>query len=82
MTTDSMATNTHAPAATAEDPVARVDTQLIRYAGAFAQFVIERAEGSWLTTEDGGRILDFTSGQMCATLGHGHPSIREAIAHI
>ncbi len=57
----------------------RVDEQLIRYGGAFAQFVIDRAEGSWLHTEDGQRILDFTSGQMCATLGHGHPAIREAI---
>jgi 2,2-dialkylglycine decarboxylase (pyruvate) len=57
----------------------REDDQLIRYGGAFAQLVIERAEGSWLQTEDGRRILDFTSGQMCATLGHGHPAIREAI---
>src|SRR5260370_27029686 len=52
---------------------------LIRYGGAFAQFVVERAAGSWLETEDGRRILDFTSGQMCATLGHGHPAIVEAI---
>ena len=40
---------------------------------------MEEAEGSWLTTEDGRRILDFTSGQMCATLGHGHPAIAEAM---
>ncbi len=59
---------------------ARLDEQLIRYGGSFAQFVIDRAEGSWLTTEDGHRILDFTSGQMCATLGHGHPAVREAIS--
>ena len=52
---------------------------LIRYGGAFAQLVVERAAGSWLETEDGRRILDFTSGQMCATLGHGHPAIVEAI---
>ena len=59
---------------------ARLDEQLIRYGGSFAQFVIDRAEGSWLTTEAGHRILDFTSGQMCATLGHGHPAVREAIS--
>jgi 2,2-dialkylglycine decarboxylase (pyruvate) len=54
-------------------------SQLIRYGGAFADDIIERADGSWLTTVDGRRILDFTSGQMCATLGHGHPAIIEAI---
>jgi 2,2-dialkylglycine decarboxylase (pyruvate) len=67
----------------AGDPAARpdrLDAQLIRYGGAFAQFVIDSAEGSWLRTEDGRRILDFTSGQMCATLGHGHPAISDAIA--
>jgi len=52
---------------------------LIRYAGDFAPFVVDRADGSWVRTEDGQRILDFTSGQMCATLGHGHPAILEAI---
>ena len=52
---------------------------LIRYGGEFSDLLIERAEGSWLTTEDGRRILDFTSGQMCATLGHGHPAILEAM---
>ena len=24
-------------------------------------------------------MLDFTSGQMCATLGHGHPAILDAM---
>ncbi len=52
---------------------------LIRYSGEFAEPLVERAEGSWLTTTDGQRILDFTSGQMCATLGHGHPAIIEAM---
>jgi 2,2-dialkylglycine decarboxylase (pyruvate) len=53
--------------------------QLIRYGGEFADLLIETAAGSWLTTADGRRILDFTSGQMCATLGHGHPAIIEAM---
>ena len=52
---------------------------LIRYGGEFTDLVIERADGSWLTAEDGRRILDFTSGQMCATLGHGHPAILDAM---
>lgn len=58
---------------------ASTTAQLIRYGGEFADLMVERAEGCWLTTEDGRRILDFTSGQMCATLGHGHPAILEAI---
>jgi 2,2-dialkylglycine decarboxylase (pyruvate) len=53
--------------------------RLIRYGGEFADLLVERADGSWLTTEDGRRILDFTSGQMCATLGHGHPAILDAM---
>jgi 2,2-dialkylglycine decarboxylase (pyruvate) len=53
--------------------------QLIRYGGEFADLLVESAAGSWLTTADGRRILDFTSGQMCATLGHGHPAIIEAM---
>ncbi|WP_260190039.1 aspartate aminotransferase family protein [Actinophytocola gossypii] len=52
---------------------------LIRYGGDFLDAVIERADGAWLTTVDGRRILDFTSGQMCATLGHNHPAIVRAI---
>jgi len=52
---------------------------LIRYGGDFAPFVVDRADGSWVRTEDGQRILDFTSGQMCATLGHGHPAVLEAL---
>jgi 2,2-dialkylglycine decarboxylase (pyruvate) len=59
---------------------ARVNTdQLIRYGGEFADVLVESAAGSWLTTADGRRILDFTSGQMCATLGHGHPAILDAM---
>jgi len=53
--------------------------QLIRYGGEFAEVLIERASGCWLETADGRRILDFTSGQMCATLGHGHPAILDAM---
>jgi 2,2-dialkylglycine decarboxylase (pyruvate) len=52
---------------------------LIRYAGGFAPELILRAEGAWLETETGRRILDFTSGQICSTLGHNHPRINAAI---
>jgi 2,2-dialkylglycine decarboxylase (pyruvate) len=52
---------------------------LIRYAAGFAPFVVARAEGAWVETTDGRRILDFTSGQICSTIGHGHPRISQAI---
>lgn len=52
---------------------------LIRYAGGFAPFTVARAEGAWVETTDGRRILDFTSGQICSTLGHNHPRIAAAV---
>jgi 2,2-dialkylglycine decarboxylase (pyruvate) len=55
------------------------ERHLIRYAGGFAPFTVARAEGAWVETTDGRRILDFTSGQICSTLGHNHPRIAAAI---
>src|SRR6266496_2276305 len=52
---------------------------LIRYSRGFAPFIVARASGAWLETTDGQRILDFTSGQICATIGHNHPRIVEAV---
>jgi 2,2-dialkylglycine decarboxylase (pyruvate) len=53
------------------------DRHLIRYSGAggFVPEIIERAAGSFVFTADGRRILDFTSGQMSAILGHSHPDV-------
>ncbi|GIH02203.1 aspartate aminotransferase family protein [Rhizocola hellebori] len=55
------------------------DRHLIRYGGPFTPEIIERAEGSFVYTSDGRRILDFTSGQMSAILGHCHPAIVETV---
>ncbi|MGP9694306.1 aspartate aminotransferase family protein [Brachybacterium sp. AOP25-B2-12] len=57
------------------DVWAEVDQHLIRYGGTFTPEIIDRAEGSFLHTESGRRILDFTSGQMSAILGHSHPDV-------
>ena len=54
---------------------------LIRYGGSFEPLIIERAQGSFVYDADGRAILDFTSGQMSALLGHGHPEIAEVVAH-
>src|SRR5215212_11477711 len=52
---------------------------LIRYGGDFVEDLIVKAEGSWIETSDGRRILDFTAGQICATVGHNHPRVTEAV---
>jgi 2,2-dialkylglycine decarboxylase (pyruvate) len=58
-----------------------VDRHLVRYSGAgrFTREIFERAEGSYVLTAEGRRILDFTSGQMSAILGHSHPSVVRTI---
>jgi 2,2-dialkylglycine decarboxylase (pyruvate) len=56
-----------------------VEQHMIRYIGEFPPFFVERAEGSYVYDDRGRRILDFTSGQMCATLGHNHPEVVAAI---
>src|ERR1700759_699806 len=57
-----------------------VDRHVVRYAaGPFTPEIVARAEGSWLYTEDGRRLLDFTSGQMSAILGHSHPAIVQTV---
>jgi 2,2-dialkylglycine decarboxylase (pyruvate) len=51
------------------------DRHLLRYGVRFTPEIIDRAAGSYVYTEDGRPILDFTSGQMSAILGHSHPEI-------
>jgi 2,2-dialkylglycine decarboxylase (pyruvate) len=55
------------------------EKHLIRYGGAFEPAIIERAKGSFVYDAQDRPILDFTSGQMSALLGHSHPKIVEAI---
>jgi taurine--2-oxoglutarate transaminase len=40
---------------------------------------IERAEGVYMYTPDGRKILDFNSQLMCVNIGHGHPKVRAAM---
>ena len=54
-------------------------SSLIRYGGTFANFIAHHAEGSFLYDREGRRVLDFTSGQMSAILGHSHPEIVETV---
>lgn len=60
-----------------DDPAfwASARKHLTRYGSAFETVIVERAEGSFVYDADGRAILDFTSGQMSAVLGHTHPDI-------
>jgi 2,2-dialkylglycine decarboxylase (pyruvate) len=57
----------------------RARKHLVRYGGVFEPLIIERAEGSFVYDADGRPILDFTSGQMSAILGHGNPEIAAVV---
>lgn len=60
--------------------LARADASLIRYGAHFFEREIVSAHGSCVVAADGQEILDFTSGQMSAVLGHSHPEI-SAVMH-
>jgi 2,2-dialkylglycine decarboxylase (pyruvate) len=55
------------------------DEHLIHYGMEFAPRLIAKARGAVIWDTDGNEVLDFTSGQMCATIGHNHPRIVAAI---
>lgn len=59
---------------------ASAEKHLIRYGGTFEPAIIERAAGSFVYDADSRPILDFTSGQMSALLGHGHPKIVSTVS--
>jgi 2,2-dialkylglycine decarboxylase (pyruvate) len=52
---------------------------LVRYGGDSFPNLFRSAKGTVVTDSDGRDYLDFTSGQMCATIGHNHPAIVEAV---
>ena len=60
-----------------DDPAfwSSVSNHVMRYGPQFEKHIIERAEGSYVYDATGKAILDFTSGQMSAVLGHSHPEI-------
>jgi len=57
-----------------------IDRHLIRYGATFTPRIIERAAGCYVYDTDDAPILDFTSGQMSAVLGHAHPDIVSTVA--
>ncbi len=63
-----------------DDILARAATHLVRYGGPFLPFVAARASGSFVEDASGRRVLDFTSGQMSAVLGHSHPAVVQTVS--
>lgn len=64
---------------TPPDWLQEAEAFVIRYCKEFTPVLVDKAQGSFFYTRDGRAILDFTSGQMCAVLGHNHPSMLAAI---
>jgi 2,2-dialkylglycine decarboxylase (pyruvate) len=52
---------------------------MVRYGGDTFPNLFRSARGSIVIDDTGREILDFTSGQMCATIGHNHPAIVRAV---
>ncbi|MCG7625046.1 aspartate aminotransferase family protein [Epibacterium sp. Ofav1-8] len=57
----------------------QVERHVLRYGPVFEARIIDRAEGSFVYDTKGQAILDFTSGQMSAVLGHSHPDILRVV---
>ena len=64
----------------ADDLRKAADEFLVRYGGDRFDRLFVKAKGAVVVDDTGREILDFTSGQMCATIGHNHPAIVEAMA--
>ena len=58
---------------------ARANRHMLNFGGHFVPFVATQAQGSFVFDAAGRRVLDFTSGQMSAILGHCHPEIVDTV---
>lgn len=52
---------------------------MVRYGGDMFPALFTSAKGTVVKDSNGREYLDFTSGQMCATIGHNHPAIVDAV---
>src|SRR6476660_1563001 len=74
-----MSIATESPMADNPSDAADFREHLVRYGGDVYPAIVEKALGCYVHDANGRKILDFTSGQMCATVGHNHPNIVAAI---
>ncbi|CUM66508.1 uncharacterized protein PRCAT00004174001 [Priceomyces carsonii] len=63
----------------AEEFWRKADASLLNYGTPFVREIIVKAEGAYIYTSEGRKILDFTSGQMSCLIGHGNEEIAETI---
>ena len=56
------------------------DSKLGFFGAQFIREIIVKSEGVYVYTNEGKKILDFTSGQMSCLVGHCHPEINKVIA--
>lgn len=56
------------------------DNKLGFFGAQFIREIIVKSEGIYVITNEGRKILDFTSGQMSCLVGHCHPEINKVIA--
>ena len=61
------------------DDLSEARELLIRYGGDQFDRTFTRACGTLVWDDQGREILDFTSGQMCSTIGHNHPAMVAAM---
>ncbi|KAK4942321.1 hypothetical protein LTR10_017928 [Elasticomyces elasticus] len=57
----------------------RADKYLMNTGAPFTPIIIKRAQGTLIYDVNDKEIIDFTSGQMSASLGHSHPEIVEVV---
>ncbi|HWM20537.1 MAG TPA: aspartate aminotransferase family protein [Ilumatobacteraceae bacterium] len=65
-----------------EAELRRAERHLVRYGATWSPFIAERASGAFVEDVSGRRVLDFTSGQMSAILGHSHPEIVAVVSEM
>jgi 2,2-dialkylglycine decarboxylase (pyruvate) len=65
-----------------EEDLQRAARHLVRYGATWSPFVAERAAGAFVEDAAGRQVLDFTSGQMSAILGHSHPEIVAVVSEM
>ncbi len=69
-----------------DDPLAVIDRHLSRatktYAVSDRPPIFSSANGSWVTTTEGRRLLDFACGSGTTSLGHNHPRITAAVQSV
>ncbi|KAG7705832.1 hypothetical protein KL914_003670 [Ogataea haglerorum] len=59
----------------------KADSCLLNYGGEFVREIIVGSKGLYVYTNEGKKILDFTSGQMSCLIGHCNSEISEVISY-